>query len=50
MMTIEGTEGYTPEEISLINAEFEDRWARDEWPTDSRYEAEQWFFDEVSRR
>jgi len=50
MMTLENTEGYTQEELDILNEEFTRRFENGDWPTDEQTEAEQWFSDEVGGR
>ena len=60
MMTMETTEGYTQAQLDALNAEFEARFARNDWGTKSsdtpeqwveaRAEALKWFADEVAGR
>ena len=50
MMTMENTKGYTQAVLDTLNAEFEARFERGDWPTSERDEASQWFADEISRR
>lgn len=50
MMTLNNTEGYTQAELDELNAEFEQRFAANDWSTQNRDEAEKWFSDEVARR
>jgi len=52
MMTLENTDGYTQQELDVLNAEFENRFAAGDWEGYSfdREQAEKAFADEVSRR
>ena len=47
---MDNTEGYTQNDLNVLNEEFNRRFAAGDWPTDDRDEAKKWFADEVARR
>ena len=47
---MDNTEGYTNEELTALNSEFNRRFDNGDWPTSDADEASKWFADEVSKR